>query len=55
MPTFVGDALADPLTGLAAAEGGLRALLAGGGVLVDAAMARCAAGAAASCGLAVAA
>ncbi|HUZ12047.1 MAG TPA: CoA transferase [Caulobacteraceae bacterium] len=49
-PRFLGDALADPVTGLAAAIGALRALLGGGGVLVDAAMAVCAAGAAA-CGL----
>jgi crotonobetainyl-CoA:carnitine CoA-transferase CaiB-like acyl-CoA transferase len=45
-PTFIGDALADPLTGLAAAVGAMHALLKGGGVLVDASMARCAAGAA---------
>ena len=44
-PRFIGDALADPLTGLAAAAGALRALAAGGGVLVDAALARTAAGA----------
>jgi hypothetical protein len=43
-PRFLGDALADPLTGLAAAVGALRALKAGGGLLVDAAMARTAAG-----------
>lgn len=46
-PRFLGDALADPLTGLAAAIGGFRALGEGGGVLVDAAMARTAAGVAA--------
>jgi crotonobetainyl-CoA:carnitine CoA-transferase CaiB-like acyl-CoA transferase len=46
-PRFLGDALADPLTGLAAAAGALRGLAAGGGVIVDAAMARTAAGAAA--------
>ena len=46
-PRFIGDALADPLTGLAAAAGALRALAAGGGVLVDAAMARTAAAVAA--------
>jgi hypothetical protein len=46
-PRFLGDALADPLTGLAAAAGAFRALAAGGGRLVDAAMARIAAGAAA--------
>lgn len=46
-PRFLGDALADPLTGLSAAIGALKAIRAGGGVLVDAALARCAAGAAA--------
>lgn len=46
-PRFLGDALADPLTGLAAAAGALRAVAAGGGVLVDAALARIAAGVAA--------
>jgi hypothetical protein len=46
-PEFVGDALADPLTGLAAAAGGLRALELGGGLLVDAALATTAAGVAA--------
>jgi hypothetical protein len=46
-PRFLGDALADPLTGMAAAAGAFRALSAGGGVIVDAAMARIAAGAAA--------
>lgn len=50
-PNFLGDALGDPLTGLAAAEGALRALARGGGVLVDAALARTAAGAAAELGL----
>jgi crotonobetainyl-CoA:carnitine CoA-transferase CaiB-like acyl-CoA transferase len=45
-PRFLADALADPLTGLAAAAGAFRALSAGG-VIVDAAMARIAAGAAA--------
>jgi hypothetical protein len=49
-PHFLGDALADPLTGLAAAEGALRALEGGGGAVVDAALARCAAGAAAELG-----
>lgn len=48
-PRFLGDALADPLTGLAAAAGALEALGHGGGVLVDAAMARCACAAAALC------
>jgi hypothetical protein len=47
-PAFLGDALADPLTGLAAAVGALRALRRGGGAMVDAAMARIAAGVAAS-------
>ena len=51
-PRFLGDALADPVTGLAAALGALRALIAGGGVLVDVAMARCSAAAAATCRLA---
>ncbi len=45
-PQFLGDALADPVTGLAAAIGALKGLIAGGGVIVDAALARCAAGAA---------
>lgn len=54
-PHFLGDALGDPLTGLAAAAGALRALGAGGGVIVDAALARTAAGAAAELGLARAA
>jgi hypothetical protein len=51
-PRFLGDALSDPVTGLAAAVGALKGLLGNGGVLVDAALARCAAGAAAACGLA---
>jgi hypothetical protein len=38
-PVFVGDAIADPLTGLAAAVGAMRALAAGGGRLVEVAMA----------------
>jgi hypothetical protein len=50
-PRFLGDALADPLTGLAAAAGALRALGEGGGAMVDAALARTAAGAAAELGL----
>ncbi len=54
-PEFMGDALADPLTGLAAAAGALKALAQAGGVLVDVAMARTAAGVAAQAGLAVAA
>jgi hypothetical protein len=44
-PRFCGDALADPITGLAAAVGALRAVRRGGGILVDAALARSAAGA----------
>jgi hypothetical protein len=54
-PRFLGDALGDPLTGLAAAAGALRALAAGGGAIVDAAMARTSAGAATALGLARAA
>lgn len=50
-PLFLGDALADPLTGLAAAVGALRGLAGGGGVLVDVALARTAAGAATLCRL----
>lgn len=49
-PRFLGDALADPVTGLAAALGALRGLAAGGGVLVDVSLARSAAGAAADRG-----
>jgi hypothetical protein len=49
-PRFLGDALADPLTGLAAAAGALRALAEGGGFLVDASLAGCAAEAAALLG-----
>ena len=49
-PRFAGDALSDPVTGLASAAGALTALAAGGGVLVDAAMARGAAAAAAMAG-----
>jgi len=44
-PRFAGDALSDPLTGLAAAYGAMRALAEGGGVLIDAAMSRTSAGA----------
>ncbi len=44
-------ALADPVTGLVAAVGAFRALESGGGVLVDVALARSAAGAAARLGL----
>jgi crotonobetainyl-CoA:carnitine CoA-transferase CaiB-like acyl-CoA transferase len=50
-PRFLGDALADPVTGLAAAVGTLRALEQGGGLLVDVALARSAAGTAAFCRL----
>jgi hypothetical protein len=50
-PRFLGDALADPVTGLAAATGTLRALEQAGGRIVDAALARSAAGAAALCRL----
>ena len=46
-PRFLGDALADPVTGLAAATGALRGWVSGGGVLVDVSLARSAAGAAA--------
>ena len=42
-PRFAGDALADPLTGLAAGLAALEAIAAGGGVLIDAAMASTAA------------
>jgi hypothetical protein len=49
-PRFLGDALADPVTGLGASIGALRALSTGGGVLVDAALARCASSAARLCG-----
>lgn len=44
-PRFAGDAVADPLTGLAAAAAGLEVLALGGGYLVDAAMAGVAAAA----------
>jgi crotonobetainyl-CoA:carnitine CoA-transferase CaiB-like acyl-CoA transferase len=54
-PHFLGDALSDPVTGLAAAAGAFKAVLAGGGQLVDAALAGCAAGAAAVCRLRTAA
>jgi hypothetical protein len=54
-PHFLGDALSDPVTGLAAAAGALKAVLAGGGRLVDAALAGSAAGAAAVCRLRTAA
>jgi hypothetical protein len=39
-PRFIGDAVADPLTGLAAAAATLQALADGGGVLLDAALAQ---------------
>lgn len=42
-PQFMGDALADPLTGLSSAIAGLEALSLGGGYLVDAALAQTAA------------
>jgi hypothetical protein len=42
-PLFAGDALADPLTGLAAAGGALRAMGQWGGILVDASLAAAAA------------
>ena len=45
-PRFVGDALADPLTGMAAAAAAFKAIAHGGGVLVDAALSGIAAGAA---------
>ena len=50
-PRFLGDALADPVTGLAAAIGALEALYSGGAMFVDAGLAPCAAGAAARMGL----
>jgi hypothetical protein len=53
-PRFLGDALSDPVTGLAAAAGALAAVIAGGGVLIDVAMARCAAAAASVSGILVA-
>ena len=51
-PNFLGDALADPVTGLAAAIGALEALFSAGAMFVDAGLAPCAAGAAARMGLA---
>ena len=42
-PRFLGDALADPLTGLAAASAAMQAWKDGGGVLIDVALARVAA------------
>jgi hypothetical protein len=50
-PHFLGDALADPVTGLTAAIGALDGYEDGGGCLVDVAMARCAAATAAFCEL----
>lgn len=43
VPRFVGDAIADPLTGLAAAAAALEAIAGGGGRLIDAALAHVAA------------
>ena len=43
-PRFAGDAVADPLTGIAAAIAGIEAIGNGGGVLIDAALARVSAG-----------
>lgn len=37
-PVFVGDAIADPLTGIAAATAALKALSEGGGILLDASL-----------------
>ncbi|NUS56414.1 MAG: hypothetical protein HOV66_16395, partial [Streptomycetaceae bacterium] len=45
-PVFVGDAIADPVTGIYAALGAARSVVAGGGQLVAVAMAGCAAEAA---------
>lgn len=42
-PVFCGDALADPVTGMTAAAAALEAVAGGGGVLLDVAMASCAA------------
>jgi len=39
-PRFIGDALADPLAGLAAASAAMRAVAEGGGVLLDIALSR---------------
>lgn len=50
-PRFLGDALADPLTGMAAAVGALDALLDDGGQVVCASLAHIAAGAASIAGL----
>lgn len=48
-PNFLGDALADPVTGLAAAVGALKAVEEGGGALVDVSLVGSAAGAAHLC------
>jgi hypothetical protein len=55
VPQFLGDALADPVTGLAAAAGALRALTERRSCVVDAGLAVCAAGAASLCDLEAAA
>ena len=46
-PHFAGDAIADPLTGMAAALGALKSVRQGGGYVVDAPLSRTAAGVAA--------
>lgn len=46
-PRFLGDALADPVTGLAAAAAAFEAVTGGGGALIDVALGHCAAVAAA--------
>lgn len=51
-PHFLGDALADPLSGMMAAIGGLQALQMGGGRIANVSLARVAAGAAFQAGLA---
>lgn len=52
-PRFLGDALADPITGLAAAVGALRSIASGGGCVVEAAMAERASRAAMTCAVAL--
>lgn len=47
-PMFLGDAIADPLTGLSAAISGLEAVISGTGAFIDASLASVAAGAAAT-------
>jgi crotonobetainyl-CoA:carnitine CoA-transferase CaiB-like acyl-CoA transferase len=42
-PMFCGDALADPVTGMVAAAAAFESIAGGGGVVLDVAMARCAA------------